>query len=459
MYIIRTTPLNVTIKTLDELKAAILYAADGDTLLLENCQDDGGFYNLSSTGFDYPDYFVNLTVTKASGHTPTLFGTFKSKTTKMKLKTYTLDGLTFDGTGKTNAEGCATFYMLANDSITTELNIKNCSFINLGISGGGRIIDANGCDKHLVKKFVFENNFVDNFGNTTAAGSTGQTFMQWRNSGSYEFDNIIIRNNTIHNWHGNQFLNINRQKTSSLDSTINITFENNTLYRFAGNATSDRNFIEWTNNMGGVAATININNNLFYKNWANGSKNFRLHLFTPVNTAQTAKVVLNVRNNFFYEDSVMFNSLYTCNLPITNGTLTYTNYSALTKTSMGLTTRILVDEAKADTTMDLEMYQQSPLFTAGLGGTCVGDPRWYTNTGTPAPWTSIKPASTSKLFVWSNNGRVYVQGATKDVTIHNLLGQKVGTFTANNAANGIEIGTKGMYILTTNNESIRIMIR
>jgi len=463
MYVYRSTPQTTRVKTLAELRTAIEFPADGDVIELENCQDEGGYYNLSSTGFDYPTEFMSLTVKPAAGHNPVVFGTFKSKTTKMKLKDYTIEGLIFDATDKADSEACAPFFMLANDSIMGTLTMKNNQFINLGKSGGGRIIDANSCDKSVVKDFVFEGNLVFNFGAGTASGTHGQTFMQWRNSGTYEFDNITLRNNTIHGFHGNQFLNISRQRTSNLDSLFNITIENNTFYRFGGNGTSVRNFIEFTNHMGGVAMNVNINNNLFYKNWEYRSdrfKNFRLHLFNAKDSVHATKIKVDVLNNFFYEDSVMFAAGFDRNLPLTNtSSYTYTGYKAFTKDSLNVTTRLFVDEAKADTTMDLEMYTQSPLMTAGLGGKPIGDPRWYTNTTTPPLWTALTTVKPSSLIVWSNNGLIYLHNAQKPVTIFNVLGQRVGIFTAEQATQGINVKGKGIYLLRTDNETVRVMVR
>jgi hypothetical protein len=461
MYVYRQTAQTTRVKTLAELQAAIEFPADGDVIELENCQDEGGFYNLGTTGFIYPTEFMSLTIKPAPDHNPVVFGSFKSKTNKMKLKDYTIEGLTFNATDKTEAEGTAPIIIQGSDSILGQLTLKNNSFINLGKSGGGRILDANGSDKSVVKDFVFEGNLIFNFGATTPAGTHGQTFMQWRNSGAYEFDNITLRNNTIHSFHGNQFLNIGRQKTSSKDSLMNITVENNTFYRFGGNGTSVRNFIEFTNHMGGVAMNVAVNNNLFYKNWEyDHFKNFRLHLFNAKDSVHATKIKVDVLNNFFYEDSVMFAAGFDRNLPLTNtSSYTYNAYKAFTKDSLGITTRLFVDEAKADTTMDLEMYTQTPLMTAGLGGKPIGDPRWYTNTTTPPAWTALKTVKPSNLIAWSNNGFIYLNNAQKPVTIFNVLGQRVGVFTAEQATQGIDVKGKGVYLLRTDNETIRVMVR
>lgn len=469
-YNIRDNGSAVYVNNLDELREAVMSAADGDVIYLNECNDAIGYYNLGSTGLDYPSRFVDLTITPAPDKKPVVFGTFKSKTSKMKLKTFTLDGLTFDATDKTDAEGCAPIFMLGSDSITTLLNIKNCSFINLGKAGGGRIVDANSCDKSMVKKFIFENNIVENFGYNALPGTTGQTFMQWRNSGSYEFDNIILRNNTIHNWHGNQFLNINRKITSNPEGKMSVTFENNTLYKFGGNATSSRNFIEWANKMTNLkVANITINNNLFYKNWDN--KNNRsgiIKLYEETDPQMIADYSIVAYCNYFYSDSVMIPSpvsTYACNLPIVGSTtLKYRGYRAYTANFPGMPkTKIFVDEAKADTTLDLTMYKQSALYTLGFEGACIGDPRWYTDETVPPALSSfplaIKPAGSDKPNVYTSDRTLYVKSIDTPVTLYNALGQNIGTYSADEAGNGITLKDKGMIVVKCNGQMTRIMIK
>lgn len=468
-YNIREIAKSVYVKNMAELKAAIESAADGDQIKLENCNDSVGYYNLGSTGLDYPDYFVNLTISPATGNSPVVFGTFKSKTSKMKLKSFVIDGLTFDATNKSDAEGCAPIYMLPGDSIMSILNIKNCSFINLGKSGGGRVVDASS-DKAVVKMFVFEKNIVENFGAATAPGAHGQTFMQWRNSGSYEFDNIVLKNNTFHNWHGNQFLNNGRKTTTNPDGTMNITVENNTFYRFGGNGTSARNFIEWANKMTGVtAANINVNNNLFYKNW--DEKNHRsggIKLYEETDEAVRAKFSINAYCNFFYKDTVMQPApftTFTMNLPILGSTtLKYSGYRAFTATYPGIPNKkYFVNESKADTTLDLTMYKQSILTSIGFGGTCIGDPRWYTNEEIP-PTILTSPLSLEKAIagnvnIYSVDKTLFVKGAQKSITLYNTIGQKIGVYSVEDADMGISIKTKGLIIVNCDGQTTRVMIK
>ncbi|NLE31691.1 MAG: hypothetical protein GX619_01515, partial [Bacteroidales bacterium] len=331
----------VTVDNVAGLKTAIADATTDRTILLKTCTDSLGYYYLTDAGLNYPTSFINLTLQPAPGENPVIFGSFKSLgDRKMKLNTFTFEGLTFRVAPTFDKEANMPFYFANGaDSILTALTIKNCTFFDYGKNGGARLLQVKTPQGAVIKAINFENNIVDNFGGTAGPGVHGQTMFQMNDTNpGYECDNLTIKNNIFHNWHGNIFLNHGRQRTTAVDSTINFTIENNTFYRFGGNGTSDRNFIEWTNNMGGVAANIKVNNNLFYKNWDYKNKKcFKLNIFNRKDSIQGTKMKLYVQHNFFYEDSVAFNSAYTQNLPITNSTsFPYTEYKAFTMDSLGL---------------------------------------------------------------------------------------------------------------------------
>jgi hypothetical protein len=126
--------------------------------------------------------------------------------------------------------------------------------------------------------------------------------------------------------------------------------------------------------------------------------------------------------------------------------------------SIQVTPHLFVDEAKPDTTLELDMYQNTPLFTSGLAGKCIGDPRWYTNMGTPPPIVSIKRTAQPALNVWTQNGRIYIENATSTINLYNLLGQRIGSYTPRESKQGLEVPRKGLYLLKTDNQTTRVLI-
>lgn len=445
----------VTVNNLATLQSAVQTAPSKRLVLLANNTDVAGYYDLT-TGLTFPTNKGDLTLKAVDGNKPVARGTFKSLSgTWMVLNSLTIDGITLDG----NDAALQAFIVSNKDSVLTLYSIKNCTFKN---QKSNQFWYSNG-QPALIQNIVVENCLIENFGGSTVKGSTGGTFVQLQNKTTSRNDNFTLRNNTFTNWHGNIFFNSARQTTT--DTTgINLTIENNTFYKFGGNANSVRNFIEWANvpkwfkvkgSSTGADTTIlrdipfvlNIRNNFFYGNQADTVGKIKIvKLFAPNSVNQP--ITLNFQKNVYNPAEVGFQ--------LNNTTRLWTDSTSSTIAGLGITTEIFVDKALASSIGDLTMYKQTPLFTYGLSGVCVGDPRWYTSNATPP--TGLKEISKTKLEAYSNGSMIFVKGTEKQVTLYNVIGQKIGSFKPTIAQGGILVG-KGLVLVSTSEGVLKVMVK
>ncbi len=440
----------VTVNTLATLQTALQNAPATRLILLENNTDALGYYDLT-TGLTFPINKGDLILKAVDGQKPIVRGTFKSFSgTWMILNSLTIDGITVDG----NDAGAQAFTVSNRDTVLSTYTIKNCTFKN---QKSNQFWYSNGTPA-LIQNVLVENCTITNFGGSTAKGSTGGTFVQLQNKTISRNDNFTFRNNTFINWHGNIFFNSARQTTTDTMG-IHLTFENNTFYKFGGNASSVRNFIEWANvpkwykvkgSFLGTDTTLfkdipfvlNIRNNFFHKNQADTVGKIKIvKLFAPNSANQV--ITLNFQKNVYDPAEVGFQ--------LNNTTRVWTDSTSSTLAGLGITTEVFVNKDSANSIGDLTMNKPTVLSTWGVGGICVGDPRWYNSS------TSLSGSSNTKLQAYSEGGMIYVRGTEKPVTLFNMLGQRLGTYTSEDAKQGISV-SKGMFIIKSEG-MVKVMVK
>ncbi|HQN87828.1 MAG TPA: hypothetical protein PKX83_05910 [Bacteroidales bacterium] len=473
-------PTGAIVKNLQELTEALAYteyeSAD-ITIELMNSTDEGGIYLLGSSGFVFPQTGGDLTIKAAEGAKPQIWGSFSS-TNGMKVNNITFEGLHWNGGDSTlpgfNAEAYQPFGILRADSVLGDYTVRNCTFENLDYQ---RIFRSNNCAGAVVKKVVFEYNDFDNMGWNRPAGSHGQTFIQMVNSNNYEMDHFVFRENLVMNFHGNQLFNMPRKGTTADSAEVNfsVTIENNTFYRLGGHGNSERNFLEYNQNLGGLNGVININNNVIYDRWS-GEKfpQSKLALFTP---AEGQNLTVNILNNFFYPDTVVTKDpVYT-----PEDTTYYPNLRLDPVIDHNRNDLFLSDFPGLVLDPGELISYKSPLFTAGTEGTYVGSLSSYYVPGfieqptgaivknlaelTEAlAYTDYESADiTIELMNCTDEGGVYLLGNSGfafpqtggDLTIKNAEGQNpvlAGRLTSNNGVKaatllyeGLEFNAQSVY--------------
>lgn len=449
-FAVLVTADTVNVNTLATLQSAVQNAPASRLILLENNTDAVGYYDLAA-GLTFPTNKGDLILKAAEGQKPTIRGTFKSFSgTWMILNSLTIDGITVDG----NDAGAQAFSVSNRDTVLSTYSIKNCTFKNQKTN---QFWYSNGSPA-LIQNVVVENCTIDNFGGSTVKGATGGTFVQLQNKTTSRNDNFTFRNNTFINWHGNIFFNSARQTTT--DTTgINLTFENNTFYKFGGNANSVRNFIEWANVpkwykvkgssvntdttiLKDIPFVLNIRNNFFYKNQADTVGKIKIvKLFAPNSANQV--ITLNFQKNVYDPAEVGFQ--------LTNTTRVWTDSTSSTLAGLGITTEIFANKDLANTIGDLTMNKPSVLSTWGVGGVSVGDPRWFNNP------VGLKETTNTKLEAYAVGGTIYVTGTNKPVNLFNMMGQRLGTYSAEEAKHGVSV-SKGMVIIKSDGV-VKVMVK
>ena len=303
-------PTGAIVKNLQELTEALAYAeydSPDITIELQNCTDEGGVYLLGNAGFTFPQTGGNITIRNAEGHSPVLAGRLSSSN-GVKAATLLYEGLEFNAESVYDAYNVKTFspiYMNKVDSVMTALVVRNCTFRNLPMTQ--LVMSANDLPNNsVVKDFVMEHCLIKDVGvNQDTVPQHSGHMIQLANKGSYEFDHFTFRNNIVNNWRNSQVFNIPRDGTTADSTDVNfiVNIENNTFYKFGGNATNTRNFLEYNKSLGGLAAVININNNIFYERGSQvGFPHAKLTLLEPI---PGQSVTLNVMNNLFHPVDVV----------------------------------------------------------------------------------------------------------------------------------------------------------
>ena len=473
------TATGALVSTAEELIDALKYtnyATQDITIELQDCADEGGIYMIG-TGTAFPQTGGNLTIKAAEGAQPQIWGSFSS-TNGMKVNNLTYEGLHWNGGDSTlpgfNAEAYQPFGILRADSVLGDYTVRNCTFENLDYQ---RIFRSNNCAGAVVKKVVFEYNEFDNLGWNRAAGTHGQTFIQMVNSNNYEMDHFVFRENLVMNFHGNQLFNMPRKGTTADSAEVNfsVTIENNTFYRLGGHGNSERNFLEYNQNLGGLNGVININNNVIYDRWS-GEKfpQSKLALFTP---AEGQNLTVNILNNFFYPDTVVTKDpVYT-----PEDTTYYPNLRLDPDITHNRNDLFLSDFPGMVLVPGELLSYKSPLYTAGTEGTYVGAlSSYYVPAFIEQPtgaivknlaeltealaYTDYESADiTIELMNCTDEGGVYLLGNSGfafpqtggDLTIKNAEGQNpvlAGRLTSNNGVKaatllyeGLEFNAQSVY--------------
>ena len=355
------------------------YASEDITIELLDCIDEGGIY-LIGTGTAFPQTFGNVIIKAAEGAQPLIWGSFSSNN-GMKVNNITFEGLHWNGADSTlpgfNSEAYQPFGVLRADTVLGSYTVQSCTFRNLDYQ---RIFRSNACAGAVVKQVVFEHNLFDNMGWNRPAGTHGQSFIQMVNSNNYEMDHFIFRENEVKNFHGNQFFNMPRTGTTADTADVNftITVENNTFYKFGGQGGSDRNFLEYNKELGGLNGLININNNLFYERWSYEKfPQCKLTLFEP---AEGQNLTVNVLNNFYYPDNVVSKDpVYTPDDTTYFGNLDIFDVDLATSKIVYNSNDLFMSSFPEMGLLDPEnkLSYKLPLFTAGTEGTYIGTVHSY----------------------------------------------------------------------------------
>jgi len=412
-------PTGAIVKNLAELTEALAYtdyeSAD-ITIELMNCTDEGGVYLLGNSGFAFPQTGGDLTIKNAEGQNPVLAGRLTSNN-GVKAATLLYEGLEFNAQSVYDAYDAATYsplYMTGVDSIMVGFNVRNCLFTNLPFKQ--LILHANNIANYaVIKDFVMEHCVIKDVGvnQDTMAQHSGHMF-QLSNKKTYEFDHFTFRNNIVNNWRNSQVFNINRDGTTADSTDVNfvVTIENNLFYKFGGNATNVRNFLEYTKSLGGLTGVININNNIFYERGSQaGFPHAKLTMFLP---APGQSVTLNVLNNFFYPDNVVKDESTPENYPNlrlvgpAETDITFSRNDLFMDSFEGLS-KVFRNEAR------LTISRQSPLFEAGTGGSFIGPEQIYVgNAGTPVIAFLTKQKTMAATAATVENDPVYLMMAADD---------------------------------------------
>lgn len=413
------TATGAIVKNLQELTEALAYtdyeSAD-ITIELMNCTDEGGVYLLGNSGFAFPQTGGDLTIKNAEGQNPVLAGRLTSNN-GVKAATLLYEGLEFNAQSVSAAYDVDTYsplYMAAADSIMVGLNVRNCLFTKLPLKQ--LILSTNKIANYaVIKDFVMEHCVIKDVGanQDTMAQHAGHMF-QLANKKTYEFDHFTFRNNIVNNWRNSQVFNINRDGTTADSTDVNfvVTIENNLFYKFGGNATNVRNFLEYTKSLGGLTGVININNNIFYERGSQaGFPHAKLTMFFP---APGQSVTLNVLNNFFYPDNVVKDESTPENYPNlrlvgpAETDITFSRNDLFMDSFEGLS-KVFRNEAR------LTISRQSPLFEAGTGGSFIGPEQIYVgNAGTPVIAFLTKQKTMAATAATVENDPVYLMMAADD---------------------------------------------
>lgn len=467
-YIDRTEKALLRVKNVPELITALEISVAGDEIVLENCDDESGVYLLGRTGLVYPTHFGDLSIYAAEGHAPQLFGRLSSSN-GCKLSNLTIKGLNFVGrsgfTGN-DQEVYAPFYINVRDSIMDTLLFEDCSFTDLE---NQQIFRTNtGCAGMHIGRLVYEHCLFDNMGgNKPIDGkSYGAHFIQFQNSLSYSLDHFIFRNNTVKNFHGSQLFNISRQNSTSKDSLMEIIIDNNLFYYLGGHADKNRNFLEFNKQPAGFDVTVSISDNIFYQRLS--SDYYPIAYLSLFDKDSAQQVEVDVLNNFFdgeyystdetygdnpvapKDDSFNLKAIGAGESQSTNIQPRYTE--PMTRASLG------INDVFEQWEPVLLIGQSSPLFRAGRNGSFVGPWDCY-YTDRPAAMDKAF-SETSRMQAYSKDGVLYLQSTQdQELTVFDLLGRVQRVLSVKEGLNVVDGLSEGIYLLKSEKELVKVLVR
>lgn len=425
IYVAKTAPTVTTVRNVEELKVALDVAIGGDVIELESGSTDGYVYLLGSTGYPYPTTGGDLIIKAAAGHSPKLFGRL-SPNNACRLDNLTYDGLTF--VDSTSFEGFdkdaySPFFLSTADTIFGAMTVKNCKFYDFD---NQYVLRTSNCDGLYIGEVVYTDNYFDNMGgNRPIDGkSIGAHFIQLQTGRAYCLDKFAFRHNIVMNFHGSQFFNMAREQSTSKDSIISYSIENNLFYRLGGHTNANRNFLEFTKKPQGFEVQINIDNNIFYERI---SDEYYPTCYLALFEKDSAQVVdIHVRNNFFEGEYYTTDETYghnpvaltdsPFNLPSTSTSTIEVNYEAHPTTRESLN----IDDIFSDIST-FSIDKTSPMYTAGTNGTYLGPRSLY------GEWSAIESVSAA---VWNSfytkDGQLYIHSEKSEpIRIYNVLGKMV----------------------------------
>ncbi len=468
----RLAPRNVIVKDVDELKLALRIATAGDVIQLDNYMmsdsDSIDVYFLGSGGFEYGSAAGTLKITAAEGATPKLFGNIVPNNA-CTIDTLLIDGLTWvDSTHFSGYDQEAYAPMrFSGANVNFKLfKMTGCKIYNLQAQQLLRITSGGSAN---YGNFVIENCLIENQGGTLESGSTGGHLVQITNGSDYTFNNFTFVNNIVSNFHGSQVFNIARGGAANGDSIYNINISNNLFYKFAGNAKDRvRNFIEFNATPSNSVVNLNIDNNIFYKRWA--SDNYPVAYVALYNPDSTIVSNINIRNNFFEgkyysgEETLTPNPVAltnsTDNLMVVDktinpeGAVEHTRENDLFMSSLNID-HVFVKES------ELKMSNKSPLYTAGVGGVCLGPDYIYFDVEDIVDAIKSIEAERMGLNVYTANGQVFVSvPEAASMSVFTLMGQKVQDVDLNagiTCIDGLQAGS--IYLLRVKGAAVKVMVR
>lgn len=270
-----------------------------------------------------------------AGAKPVFAGSFSSENPEIVSGSFSFTGVDFD---LTNAG--ANVLQLKKGASVSSLEIKNATIKGIKQS----LLVAEGVSENAISKIVLENCIID------GSAATGGSFIQ---PDSHIVNSISVKNSTIFNYEkGNHFVIL--QSKNATTETVNITFENNTIYN-AGTPTG--NGFVFIDNQYNAASTYSFKNNIVQDERENPKP---IYLFNSNHANGAGKVVLD--NNLLVGVSSQ----------IVKGTVTVTETNIKTLASLGMNILVYPNPLQGN----FSFSKNSPLAKASLDGTALGDPRW-----------------------------------------------------------------------------------
>lgn len=75
----------------------------------------------------------------------------------------------------------------------------------------------------------------------------------------------------------------------------------------------------------------------------------------------------------------------------------------------------------------------------------------------PLEPSSIEKVGINGVTAYASDGRIYIDGAEYTVTLYNIMGQRIGTYTSDMASKGISV-KKGIFIVSTTEGALKVLV-
>lgn len=459
MYSQRKESLVLPVHNVDELRTALQISIAGD--VIELYDNPEGTYLLGQGGFDYPKTGGTLIVRAAEEQHPVLFGSI-TPMNSCRLDTLLLENLTWKGSTEfadyDKDVNSPLYFQNVADTIGL-LHISHCTFQDLD---NQMIVRANNCKGLFIGEIRLDNSTFDNMGGSRQDGVVGAHFFQFSNKNDYTISRFIFVHNIVSQFHGSQMFNIPRSGQAG-DSVVVIDISHNLFYHVGGNAKdSNRNFLEFNSSPQGCDVTVSICNNIFYKRWSEINKPVCQLALYDTTGVKSSKI--DVLNNFYEGEyypeypsganpmspSVEEDALEH-NLTQSSGNVVINRGEALNWESIELEDDVFEDESV------LLISQESPLFTAGVGGTYIG-PRYCYRLADALKGIISEPAA---LSCWTEQGSLMVDvpqdGAM--LRVYDAMGRTCLSRPVTAGRHQITGLGSGLYLVRLGDKSAKVMMR